>query len=116
MESPLESAIVEQIQRLGGDKLLSELVQIFLGQAPVRLQELRTGIADGDLERAGKAAHSFRSSSVSLGARVIGEEAGVLERLADQGAAEQLRQRLPMFEASLSELLSCLRAEFDGGR
>ena len=116
MESPLDSAVVEQIQQLGGDKLLSELVEIFLSQAPNRLQELRAGIAENDLERVAKAAHSFRSSSVSLGARAISEAAGVLERLADEGTGDEVGRRLPAFEASLSELLSFLRGEFDGGR
>ena len=116
MESPLDSAVVEQIQQLGGDKLLSELVEIFLSQAPNRLRELRAGIAEDDFERVAKAAHSFRSSSVSLGARAISEAAGVLERLADEGAGEEIGRRLPAFEASLSELLSFLRNEFDGVR
>ena len=116
MKKHLDATVVEQIQQLGGDKLLSELVEIFLRQAPHRLQELRAGMAENDLERVAKAAHSFRSSSVSLGARAISEEAGVLERLADQGTGDELGRRLPEFEASLNELLSFLRAEFDGGR
>ena len=114
MENPLEPEIVGQIRQLGGDELLADLVEIFLKQAPVRLQELRDGIAQNDLERAGKAAHSFRSSSVSLGARAIGEEAVDLELLADAGAADELRRRLPEFEASLETLVSFLNSEFSG--
>ena len=85
MEGSLDPEIVEQIRQLGGDKLLAELVEIYLEHSPRRLRDLRASIEDGDLERAGKAAHSIRSSSISLGARAVAEEAGVLERFAGHG-------------------------------
>lgn len=115
MKSPLDAEIVEQIHQLGGAKLFSDLVEIFLSHTPLRLQELHAGLAEGDMVRAAKAAHSFRSSSISLGARVAAEEAASLERLADRGAVDQLREDLPAFEASVESLVDFLRAEQGSG-
>jgi HPt (histidine-containing phosphotransfer) domain-containing protein len=112
MTDPLDSATVEQIRQLGGDKLLTELVEIFLKHTPLRLQELRAGLAEGDTVRAAKAAHSFRSSSISLGARALAEEAASLERLADQGDTSEVRERLPAFESSVDDLLTFLNSEY----
>lgn len=114
MKSPLDPEIVEQIRQLGGDKLLAELVEIFLTHTPIRLRELQTGLEEDDMVRAEKAAHSFRSSSISLGARALAEDAASLERLAGKAATDEFRQRLPAFQASVEELLAFLRAEYGG--
>ena len=107
----LDAEIIGHIRQLGGDELLSELIAIYLEQAPVRLGELQNGLAENDMTRAAKAAHSFRSSSVSLGARDIAEEAGAIESLADEGDREGVESLLPEFERSLADLLACLKAE-----
>ena len=112
MESPLDSETVKQILQLGGEKLLGDLADIFREHAPLRMRELRAGLDEGDMVRAAKAAHSFRSSSISLGARKVSDKAAALERSADEGDEAQVREGLPEFESSLESLLGYLSSEY----
>jgi HPt (histidine-containing phosphotransfer) domain-containing protein len=112
MRSDLDAKIVGQIRELGGEDLLAELVQIFLTHAPRRIENFRQGVRNGDLAQAEKAIHSFRSSSVSLGAGRVAEIAAELERLAKQGRGELLEERLPEFEKTVEALLDDLRIDF----
>jgi len=112
MDTPLDPETVERIRQLGGEELLSELVGLFLVHTPERLKSLRAGVFENDLSRAEKAAHSFRSSSVTLGARSAAEQAGVLERMAHRGECEALREELPAFEATAAALMGFLSMRF----
>ena len=112
MQSPLDPGTLEQIRQLGGDKLLADLVEIFVEHAPHRLRDLRAGLAEGDLVRTAKAAHSFRSSSISLGATAVSDGAAALERLADRGEEEEVARKLSGFEDTLSALLAYLELEY----
>lgn len=114
MKTPLDPETVERIRELGGDKLFSELVDLFLVNTPERLKSLRTGVLENDLRRAEKAAHSFRSSSATLGARSAAEQAAVLELMAQRGEGEALRESLPAFEAAAAALMAFLGESFSG--
>jgi HPt (histidine-containing phosphotransfer) domain-containing protein len=114
MRSDLDAKTVGQIRELGGEDLLVELVQIFLTHVPRRIENFREGVRSGDLAQAEKAIHSFRSSSVSLGAGGVAEMAAELERLAKQGRGELLEERLPEFERMVEALLDDLRIDFGG--
>jgi HPt (histidine-containing phosphotransfer) domain-containing protein len=110
----LDPQIVGQIRTLGGDKLLGDLIEMYLRYTPERLALFRRGVLGDDLAQAEKAIHSFRSSSVSLGALAEAEQAARLERLARQGDGAALRRRLEEFEAIVERLLSGLRALHEG--
>jgi HPt (histidine-containing phosphotransfer) domain-containing protein len=112
MRSELDAKTIGQIRELGGQDLLVELVQIFLAHAPRRIENFRQGVRSGDLAQAEKAIHSFRSSSVSLGASRVAEMAAELERLAKQRRGELLAERLPEFEKAVEVLLDDLRMDF----
>jgi histidine phosphotransfer protein HptB len=56
-----------------------ELVQTFLEEAPVMLQELRDALATGDTDSFRRAAHSLKSNSLTFGALPLGALARELE-------------------------------------
>ena len=111
MDAPLDSEIVEQIRELGGDRLLADLVDLYVEHTPGRLEAIDSGLRAGDLKQVEKAAHSIRSSSVSLGARDVAEEAAVVERLAQSGAGGELKEKLISLEQSIAGLIGYLQAE-----
>lgn len=115
-EELLDREIVEQIRELGGDKLLADLVDIYLEHTPGRLEALDTGLNVGDLEEVERAAHSIRSSSVSLGARWVAEEAALVEALARRGAREELARKAVGLEEAIASLMGYLRSELKGRR
>ena len=73
---------------LGGDReALAELVDAFVDEAPQRLGELRRGAAQGDVELAGRAAHTLKSNGLTFGAV---ELAALCRRLEVAAGADEL--------------------------
>ena len=107
--SPLDQTTVERIHRLGGNKLLAELWEVYTTHTPERMAKLAGGIESGDYDRAERAAHSIRSASVSLGAVAVADLAGELESAAQRQDLEELRSRLPELESAMESLLDELR-------
>lgn len=82
-----EPAVIdpEAIETLRGlnpgdnDEFLREIVGIFLADTPLRLAELDTSLAEGDVARFTRAAHSIKGSSANLGAMALRAAAETLE-------------------------------------
>jgi HPt (histidine-containing phosphotransfer) domain-containing protein len=89
-----------QLRRLGGDKLIVELIDLFLQLAPQRLEAARTGLAAGDLAAVARAAHSLTSSAGNLGVVRVQEAAAALERQAMCGAAAEVPGLMEQLETA----------------
>lgn len=94
----LDAKTLAQIRRIGGDELLGKLARLYLEHTPVRLEEVRRGLATSDWKRAALAIHSVRSSSVTLGAMALAERAADLEKLAEDGRKDDLEKAFPDLE------------------
>ena len=105
----IDPAAIEMLRELGGDDepdLLAELVGVFLTDAPERLRDMHTALAEGDFELLERAAHTLKSSAANLGAVLLCQHAKSLE------AAARARE-----EGELAELTSdCERAFEQAGR
>ena len=113
MSDQLDQETLEKIRALGGDALLTELVGVYLENTPARLEALGSGMRDGDLAQVEKAAHSIRSSSVSLGARTVADEAAVVERMAQGRINGDLEASVAGLETMLRKLIETLHSDFD---
>ena len=86
-ESELPSAvidwkIVEGLRNMAGDdadEMLQELIQVYLEDAPQRLQTIKAAIACSDLATLQQSVHALRSVSVTIGATRLGKLCEVLE-------------------------------------
>ncbi|WP_088889481.1 PAS domain S-box protein [Leptolyngbya ohadii] len=113
-ESPLDWEVVKELQRMAGDGadgMLSELIQMYLEDAPQRLQEIRTAIDCSDARALQQFSHALRSISVTVGAIRLGKLCEVLESNAKaqnlEGAASlaaQLAQEFLSVQAALQVL------------
>jgi signal transduction histidine kinase/DNA-binding response OmpR family regulator len=75
-----------------------EVVELFLTDAPARLQALRDALTDGDAGAFAKAAHALKGSSSNIGATALGAAAGLLESDARKGVPGDAAQRLSAME------------------
>jgi two-component system, sensor histidine kinase and response regulator len=57
-----------RLARWGGDQLVRQMVELFLAQAPERLEAARAGLAAGSADEVQRAAHALKSSSAQVGA------------------------------------------------
>jgi PAS domain S-box-containing protein len=95
--SAIDTAVLKELQEaVGGEKLMNDLLAIFLENASKLVSELEQAIAQGDAEKLMRAAHSLRGSSATLGASSLATLCQKLETMGRErqleGAAAQMAQ------------------------
>ena len=78
-ESTIDLATFEALQQTAGAEFVGELVDTFLTEAPLMLDEMREAFAAGNAERFRRAAHSLKSNSLTFGATGLATMARDLE-------------------------------------
>ncbi len=75
----IDPATFAALQETAGAEFVVELVDTFLTEAPVMLNDLRDALAAKDADRFRRAAHSLKSNSNTFGAHTLGAMARELE-------------------------------------
>ena len=86
----LDASALDALRALDKDGtrgVVRRVFDIYLKNAPVLIAEIQAGAAASDLDRLGRAAHSLKSSSRSVGAANLAEMCRELERSASEGRA-----------------------------
>jgi HPt (histidine-containing phosphotransfer) domain-containing protein len=78
----LRAETVDQLFRLGGERLMGQLLDLFAGSTPERIEAIRQAQSGGDREMAERAAHTLKSSAGNLGAMRMWAICQCLESLA----------------------------------
>ncbi|HJW23669.1 MAG TPA: response regulator [Rhodocyclaceae bacterium] len=89
-ESVLNSRSLDAVRALdpsGQKGLVRKLVDLYLNDGPLRLQQLSAALAAGDANGVRKAAHAMKSSSANVGAERLAAQLKELEALAMRDAA-----------------------------
>ena len=106
---------LRNIRAEGEPDLLSELVEIFEHDAPVRIGTLYDALGRGDAEGLRLAAHGLKGSSASLGLRRMARIAELVEGLGRSGdltgTAELLAEMEDEFGVACAELSASVAAE-----
>jgi CheY-like chemotaxis protein/HPt (histidine-containing phosphotransfer) domain-containing protein len=101
----------DTLERLGGDeKLVQEVLTIFLREAPRNMVALSEAVVQGNAKVIEEVAHTLRGELGFLGVAAISQKAAELEKLghtSDLGPAAQIYERL---EADFSQLCTAIRA------
>jgi signal transduction histidine kinase/DNA-binding response OmpR family regulator len=96
-------------ERLGGDeRLLTDVVQLFLVDCPVRLAAIKAAVNDRDAERIRTTAHALKGAAGTLSAHGLFDAARTLERIGAEGrldAAEAVWRLLSMEAANVIDAL-----------
>ena len=106
-----------RLQEWGGPKLLSQMVKLFLENAPVRLEQVRKGLSEGNLKDAERGVHSLKSSAANVGAMQVSKLAAHMEDLAASGDSAGVAQQMPGLEAAYAaaqERLAATLAALEG--
>ncbi len=78
-EPTIDRATFEALKESAGSDFVRELVDTFLTEAPVMLDDLRSALAANDADRFRRAAHSLKSNGMTFGASTLGAMARTLE-------------------------------------
>lgn len=91
-----------RLREWGGDRLVGDMVGLFLSQAPARIAAARTGLATGTPAEVERAAHALRSSSAQLGASRVHALCAEIESRAAGGHLTGVADLLASLEHELS--------------
>jgi HPt (histidine-containing phosphotransfer) domain-containing protein len=114
--SPTDPDALARLRRFGGDKLLHEMIGLYLAAAPERLAAAKAGLASGDRAAAELALHSLKSSSAQLGAVRVGKLSERGETIARTGSTDGIAEIIEEMEAELARATRWLEGVRDGVR
>ena len=107
-ESLIDKEAWERMKSMTGPVFLVELIDAFLKDSPELIQQMRSGLAAGDLETLRRAAHSLKSNSASFGADRLAGVARDLEMMAKSGSLGDVDSKLSEVEIEYAQLLPLL--------
>ena len=113
VQPPIDPRALEALRELGGadePDLLLQLIEIYLGDAPRRLAEIRTALVGGDWDTLERASHSLKSSSASIGAQLLASCCSQIEEIARQRRPDGLVELVATSESCWPAVESALRA------
>jgi HPt (histidine-containing phosphotransfer) domain-containing protein len=106
----LDPEALERLREWGGEKLLAQMVRLFLQNAPQRMDQVRSYRDGGDGKEAERGAHSLKSSAANVGARRVRELAAEIERAAGDGDHAAVTAALPDLEEAFSQAIRALES------
>jgi CheY-like chemotaxis protein/HPt (histidine-containing phosphotransfer) domain-containing protein len=108
----LDAAALANIRSIDEDgSVLSEVIQMYLDEAPAQLARLRAALHAGHAEELATAAHALKSSSFNVGAVALGESCRRLERLGKARELAQAAELVPSIEQQYRLVEPALRAQ-----
>jgi PAS domain S-box-containing protein len=110
----LDRQILEQLGRVrtnGKPELLARVINLYRVESPKIVQKMKQAARSGDAPAIAAAAHSLKSSSANVGARVLSRYCEELEASARRADTEEARKILAKLESEHDCVQSALAAE-----
>jgi len=101
----------ELLNRVGGNRTIrDEIIDLFIGDYPERLAEIRQAMTAHDLTAVQRAAHTVKGSTASIGARTAQQAAYTVEMAAKAGDSAGVPAAVDLLEQELQRLAQALIA------
>jgi HPt (histidine-containing phosphotransfer) domain-containing protein len=99
------------LERVGGDQdIFVELCDVFLDDAPRRLDSIRIALESGDAGVLRREAHAFRGEAAAFDAADVVTVAREIEQLAAAGDVQRAHPLWPLLEGHGRRLIDAVRA------
>ncbi len=108
MDTLIDQEMWETMKSMTEPQFLVELIEVYLTDSPQLIEQIRRGLAAGEVESVRRAAHSLKSNSASFGANRLANAARELEMIAKGGALDGAGLKLEAVEAEYAQLLPVL--------
>jgi len=105
-----DPAALERLRRFGGDKLLADMITLFLEAVSHRLGAAHDGLSRGDCHAVEHALHALKSSAAQLGALRMHRLSQEGELLAKAGTLDGLGRVLGELDAEAPRVREWLTA------
>ena len=111
MDIQLDPAALERLRELGGEALLTKMIDLFLENTPKRIQAALEGEKVGNWHEVERAAHSLKSSAANLGLNGLQALACEVEELAELQKADRIVPLLGELQAAYPAIRARLQEE-----
>jgi len=109
--SPTAATLVDSglLARVGGDRaLLAEVIELFLEDGPMMVEQIRKGLADGDTAAVRMAAHSLAGTAANFDADELTTLARALETHARADDIAESRKAFARLVSAVRQVLDRL--------
>lgn len=110
----IDPEALDRLREWGGDKLLNQMVQLFLENSVARMDQICSGVSEGDLGKAEAGAHSLKSSAANVGAGQVRALSMEMEDRSSAGDGEALKSLLPQLEEAYDQATAALGSIISG--
>lgn len=110
-QAPLDAARLEkllELQKATGRDLLTQVIELYLDDAPSRLGQIRRALSEGDAAQAEQLAHSIKGSSANIGAQVVVALAAEIEQDFAGGVLGRIDEKLDRLESEIDRACQAL--------
>ncbi len=112
----IDESVLDSLQEVGGDSLLTEIVEMFLSDCPLRLEKIRTSIGEGDVTGTEDGAHSLKGAAGAVGAMGLHAICAELEMKAMSGSLDGAGEYLRRISDELDKVSSYLAGKLGSDR
>lgn len=106
----LDPGALERLKEWGGEKLVSQMVRLFLKNSGTRMEQIRNGVTEENTQESEWGAHSLKSSAANIGAEGLRTLATNVESASLDKDIERLRELLPKIEEAYAVVMTELEA------
>lgn len=106
----IDPQAIARLREWGGDKLVGQMIKLFLANSPARMQQIRTGVDGDDAKEAERGAHSLKSSAANLGGEEVRRIALEMESAAGRGDLAEVKSLIPALEEAYGRARAALEA------
>jgi CheY-like chemotaxis protein/HPt (histidine-containing phosphotransfer) domain-containing protein len=117
--APIDPKALQAIKDMAGEdasEVLSAVIDIYLEETPKLLQAMESAIAQKDAPQLGRAAHTLKSSSATLGAMNLSKLSKELEAIGFAGTIQDETPRIWQIEAEYETVKAALQIVRQGGQ
>ena len=105
----IDKATFDELKQISGAVFINELIDTFLDDAPMMMQEMKSALEAGDTDTFRRAAHSMKSNAATFGASQLAELAKELEALGRENRLAEAGNRLTALEEAIRSACDELR-------
>jgi len=112
----LDRHVLDELSKVrtnGKSELLARVINLYLVESPKLMQKLKRAAGASDAPEIARTAHSLKSSSANVGARVLSRYCEDIEASARRADTEEARKILAKIETEHGRVQTALTAEFE---
>jgi HPt (histidine-containing phosphotransfer) domain-containing protein len=110
----VDTEALDRLREWGGDKLLNQMVRLFLENSSGRMDQIRAGVSGSDPAEAERGSHSLKSSAANVGLGDVRRFASEIEAAAQGGDIGAVAELLPGLEEAYAAACAALASIVEG--